>query len=322
VRDPLDPTVDTFSPLEAAAVAYAVKRNVVVVAAVGNGDQAPVAPWRYASYPAALPHVLGVSALTRNGGAPPFSNRDPIYNDIAAPGEDILSTFPRPLTAPYEACAEQGYSSCGPDEYRSAEGTSFAAPQVAAAAATLLGTRAGLRAEQVVALLERTAVDSRAASGCKPCPLGRDRFTGWGRLDVTQALQQLEGPLPARDQYEPNDDAGPRAVQLFGWSKRVEAALDFWDDQQDVYAIQLRKGQRMYAGLRGPPRTDVNLVLWKPGTLAVDDLSRQELRADQSARPGPREYLAFRAPSAGLYYLQVKIATAGSGPYVLNIVKA
>ena len=40
------------------------------MAAVGNADQAPDTPWRFASYPAALPHVLGVSALTRSGVKP------------------------------------------------------------------------------------------------------------------------------------------------------------------------------------------------------------------------------------------------------------
>ena len=49
--------------LEQEAVAYAVAKGALVVAAVGNGDQAPGTPWRFASYPAALPHVLGVSAL-------------------------------------------------------------------------------------------------------------------------------------------------------------------------------------------------------------------------------------------------------------------
>ena len=94
LRDPRNPGRDTYSQLEADAVAYAVSKGVLVVAAVGNSDQSPSQPWPYASWPAALPHVLGVSALSREGGSPGFSNRDPQFNDIAAPGEDILSTFP------------------------------------------------------------------------------------------------------------------------------------------------------------------------------------------------------------------------------------
>ena len=76
IRDPLDPDRDTYSRLEADAVAYAISNGVVVVAAVGNSDQAPTSPWKYASYPAALPHVLGVSAMNDTGGIPTFSNRD------------------------------------------------------------------------------------------------------------------------------------------------------------------------------------------------------------------------------------------------------
>ncbi|HSI98453.1 MAG TPA: S8 family serine peptidase, partial [Gaiellaceae bacterium] len=174
IRDPIDPDRDSFSRLEADAIAYAVSNGVVVVAAVGNGDQAPKSPWPFASYPAALPHVLGVSAITQTGSVPRFSNRDRIYNDIAAPGERILSIFPRPLTSRFPACSEQGYSSCGPEEYREAQGTSFAAPQVAAAAAVLLSLRPSLRPEQVTAILQRTAVDQTAATGCAACGVGRD----------------------------------------------------------------------------------------------------------------------------------------------------
>ena len=59
------------------------------------------------------------------------------------------------------------------------------------------------------------AVDANAATGCKACPPRRDRYTGWGRLDVAAALQGLDGPLPSRDRYEPNDEAAGRAVQIF-----------------------------------------------------------------------------------------------------------
>ena len=165
-RDPRDPDRDAFSPLEAQAIGWAHGRGVVVVAAVGNNTDTPPRPWPYASYPAALPHVLGVSALARDGSVPVFSNRDKIYNDIAAPGVGILSTFPRALTAETKECPEQGYSSCAPDDFRKGQGTSFAAPQVSAAAAVLLAVRPNLRPEQVTELLTRTAHDVNGATGC------------------------------------------------------------------------------------------------------------------------------------------------------------
>ena len=49
LRDPADPSRDTYSRLEADAVSYAVSKGVLVVAAVGNADQAPFQPWPYAS---------------------------------------------------------------------------------------------------------------------------------------------------------------------------------------------------------------------------------------------------------------------------------
>ena len=104
VRDPVHVNRDTYSALEASAVAYANAKGALLVAAVGNGDEAFSQPWPFASYPAALPHVLGVSALTRSGNVPDFSNRDAIYNDISAPGQGIFSTFPLALTALRATC--------------------------------------------------------------------------------------------------------------------------------------------------------------------------------------------------------------------------
>ena len=324
-RDPRDPDRDAYSPLEAAAVGYAHGKGVVVIAAVGNSDEVPPRPWPFASYPAALPHVLGVSALARDGSVPAFSNRDRIYNDISAPGQAILSTFPLGLTAAAKECPEQGYSSCavaGFEDFRKGEGTSFAAPQVSAAAAVLLAARPSLRPEQVTALLTRTARDVNAASGCRVCPLQRDALTGWGRLDVTAALRALSGPLPPRDRFEPNDDAGGRAFRLWGQASRIEATLDFWDDQNDVYAIRLRRGQPVYVRVRGPAGHDTNLILWRPGTKHVDDLASLGRVVRQSARPGPREWLSYTASKTGIYYVQVKLGARGAGRYKLVIVKA
>ncbi len=321
LRDPNDSSRDTFSRLEAEAIEYAVRNDVVVVAAVGNADQAPSQPWKYASWPASLPHVLGVSALARNGTSPTFSNRDEIYNDVAAPGQEILSTFPLALTSLRPSCVEQGYSSCGPGEYQTAEGTSFATPQVSAAAATLLATLPDLTSDQVVTVLERSAVDAAPASGCARCLPGRDALTGWGRLDVTAALAALALPLPPADRHEPNDDAGRHAYTLWGTKRVVEATLDFWDDQNDVYRLYLRRGQRLFAALAGTPGTDPALALWRPGTREIDDLARQDLRVRLSAAFGPNEHFGYRAPVAGWYSLHVKLGAPGTGPYRLSVVK-
>ena len=323
LRDPRSPDRDTYSALEAAAVRYAYTRGAVLVAAVGNGDQAPEAPWPWASYPAALPHVVGVSALDREGAVPAFSNRDPIYNDLAAPGQDLISTLPRAMTSARPACDEQGYSPCGPEEYRRPEGTSFAAPQVAGAAAVLLSIRPTLQPDQVATLLERSAVDVNASTGCRRCPLLRDSFSGWGRLDVAKAVGSLDGPLPPADRFESNDDAGALATPLRQRRADFQATLDYWDDPVDVYKTYLRRNQRLIVNLTGPRGFDTNLVLWKPGTRQVEGLSLAtlRLRAAQSARPGPNEKLNYRAPTPGWYFVQVKIGTPGAGAYRLAFSK-
>ncbi|HSC91218.1 MAG TPA: S8 family serine peptidase [Gaiellaceae bacterium] len=323
VRDPLNPSRDTYSPLEAAAVDYAVARGAVLVAAVGNADQAPERPWGFASYPSALPHVIGVSALGRDGSVPAFSDRDRIFNDLSAPGQEMLSTFPRALSR--SGCANAGYSDCGPEEFRRAEGTSFAAPQVTAAAALLLAVRPDLRADQVAYLLTRTAADVSPSTGCRECAAGRDALSGWGRLDVANAVSQAgTGKLPVPDRLETNDDAGIRARTLWGPSgRRVEATIDFWDDQSDVFRIRLKGSQRLFAALSGPAAA--KLSLWRPGTSTVDGLSLrvQRMRLVQSRPRAAQERLAYRVPPrrGGWYYLQVKLGAPGAGTYVLSYAK-
>ncbi len=322
IRDPLDPDRDTYSRLEADAIAYAVANGVVVVAAVGNSDQAPSSPWKFASYPAALPHVLGVSATTDTGAIPTFSNRDRVYNDIAAPGLRILSVLPRPLTARFPACSEQGYSSCGPDDYREAQGTSFAAPQVSAAASVLLSLRPTLRPEQVTRILQSTAIDLDAASGCAACATGRDAYSGWGRLDVAAAIASLSRRLPERDFYETNDDLRTRAYATYGSNRRLQATIDYWDDQDDVYAIQLDRGQPVYVGLTGADATvNLSLGFWLPKARTLDNVSDVRFRVRSSTKRGARQYLSYRPRTGGTFYVQVRISSPGATRYRLTIVK-
>ena len=319
LRDPLNPKRDTFSQAEANAIEYAYRRGAVLVAAIGNGDEAPSMPWPYGSYPAALPHVLGVSALTATGNVPTFSNRDLIYNDVAAPGQDIFSTLPRPLTAQRPTCVNQGYSDCGPDEFRHASGTSFAAPQVAAAAAVLLALRPTLTPDQVTTLLERTATDINTTTGCRQCPAERDALSGWGRLDVSRAIAALDGVLPPPDRLEPNDDAGTHASTLPRALRTLHATLDFWDDQIDVYRVKLKRGERVFLDLNGSKGMTINLLLWRPGTKRVGGLRGQEMRVAQSVRPGPSQHLSYRIRRGGAYFVEAKLITRSFGAYTLRV---
>jgi subtilisin family serine protease len=325
IRDPSDPELDSYSPPEEAAIEYAWSKGVLVVAAVGNGTQAPSTPWNFADYPAALPHVLGVAAIRENGSVPDYSNRDPQYVDIAAPGGPIFSTIPRGLIdQSISGCAGMPYSDCGPSEFRDGIGTSFAAPQVTAAAALLLGVDPSLQPDQVEWLLERTAIDGSPSTGCDACPVGRDSLTGWGDLDIAAALARLGGgnDLPTADRYEPNDDAGSAAHHLAG-PQTLEATLDYWDDPIDVYSIGLQRGQTLFARLgRGAP-AKTSLYLWRPGTTHVTGPARDVLanRAAEGSVVGGQERLAYAVPASGMYYIEVAAGSGSRSPerYTLSI---
>jgi subtilisin family serine protease len=324
VRDPLDPSLDTYSPLEQAAVEYAYSKGVVVVAAVGNGPQSPATPWNFAHYPSALPHVVGVSAVRQNGSVPDYSNRDAVYNDVAAPGDAMFSTIPQSLVdASRPGCADRPYSDCGPFEFREAIGTSFAAPQVSAAAALLLGADPALRPDQVSWLLERSADDATPATGCPSCSPGRDRFTGWGTLDVNAALVALTtAALPPADRYEPNDDAGPWAHALPPLPRTIEATLDYWDDNIDVYRVHLDKGRRLFARATPAAVGAVRMELWAPGTMRVEGLDAQEPRLARSKLAGGQVRLAYRARKTGTYYLELKLVRKNTVPVAYKLALA
>ncbi len=323
LRDPVRTARDTFSEEEADAVAYARSKGVVVVAAVGNGDAAPRMPWPFASYPSALPHVIGVSAMAESGAIPSFSNQDAVFNDLAAPGQGLLSTFPRKLSNNPACTDPAGYSSCASEDFKDGNGTSFAAAIVTATATLMLAVRPDLTPDQVATLIERTATDVTPLTGCSKCRAGRDSRSGWGAVDVTAALEALSEKLPPRDRYETNDDAGAQARKLWGRSIRAEATLDFWDDQIDVYQVYLAQGEQVTATLRGPVGTQTNLILWRPGTEHVEGLSTeiQARRLAVAATPGPNERLTRRVEATGWHYIEVKIGADGSGRYTLRLDK-
>ena len=319
LRDPQDPLFTGYSKVEQQAVDDAVANGVLVVAAVGNNKYAPVKPWRFASYPAALPHVLGVGSYGRSGDVSTFSNQDPVFVDLVAPGEDMFSLFPRVLTLKNTNCDEQGYSSCGPKEYRHAAGTSFSAPQVSAAAATLFSLDLSLTPDQVSWLLERAATSATPDNGCLDCPSGRNAMTGWGKLNIAAAVRALRAAdVPVADRFEPNDDV-VIGKAIHGRKAHFRATVDYWDDSNDVYRIKLRRGQRLKVVARPSAGLALSVVLWKP---ALESLTaaRASFRARRSANgSGVVDRVKFRAPKTGWYSLQVSTTRPEFGSYSLRI---
>ena len=146
------------------AINYAYRKGALLVAAAGNDDRAVY-------YPAASENVVAVVATDANDQRMSFSNHGPEV-DIAAPGENIISTWPFL------------------DLYYYKRGTSMAAPHVSGAAALLWTWRPDYNNVQLEQRLEATAEDVNSAS----YP-GWDAYIGRGRLNMARALSGLpQGP--------------------------------------------------------------------------------------------------------------------------------
>jgi len=138
-----------------AAVDYAVKKGVVVVAAAGNdGGQT-------CSYPAAYASVICVVATDTYNKLASFSN---IGGELAAPGVYNYSTYPGNL-------------------YKYMSGTSMSTPHVAGSVAVVMSLCKDCTSTQVKDILHNTAVDLGVT--------GKDSIFGYGLVDLVAAVTSL-----------------------------------------------------------------------------------------------------------------------------------
>jgi type VII secretion-associated serine protease mycosin len=147
------------------AIAYAQKKNVLVVAAMGNdGNNKP-------NFPAQYKGVMAVGATDAKDNLAEFSNTGN-WISVTAPGVDILSTMPTYRVTSNEDGTSQGYAK--------EDGTSMATPLVAGLAALVRSRWPELSAEQVRQTIEATATDLG--------PKGVDTRFGHGRINARRAL--------------------------------------------------------------------------------------------------------------------------------------
>lgn len=133
------------------AIQYAWDRGAVIVAAAGNaGSSLP-------SYPANYPNVIAVGSTNEREEKSAFSNYGR-WVDVAAPGENILSTYPGSY-------------------YAYLSGTSMAAPHVAGIAALLASQ--GKTNVQIQRAIKNTS---------DPIP-GTGAYWLYGRVNAAKAVQ-------------------------------------------------------------------------------------------------------------------------------------
>jgi stage II sporulation protein D len=304
---------DEYSRAEQEAIDYAYSKGAVIVAAVGNSEN----PYPYASYPAALPHVLGVSAVDSNLHTPRFSNRDAIFNDLAAPGVGILTTVPRDTTPTGLSQNAPPGDVVGPDG--TVEGTSFAAPHVSAAAVLLMEQYPRLTNDQVMEVLEHSARDLVPHLGSPATTVGHDPLTGYGLLDISAALVTASDPPAPDSAGEPNDKPYEE-TPLRGFEGSIQATVDRGDDPDDVYALRAHKGDRVRVDISPYPSTYgtglVDGVAWVPGTMNVSRFRPPSKIAASTIGTGPVEHLDFVASRSGTWPIEV-IARKGWTSYRL-----
>ncbi len=158
-------SVGAFSPELLRAVNYASRHGVTCVAAAGNDGLETMV------YPAGLGDAIGVASTSPRDYLSDFSNYGDDLVTVAAPGEDIITTYPG-------------------GGWAMVSGTSFSAPWVSGAIALFVDKN---HADQQPSRTNYfLSVDALAHS--LPVHGPGHASSGHGRLDVKQALDELEKP--------------------------------------------------------------------------------------------------------------------------------
>jgi subtilisin family serine protease len=132
----------TFSQVFEQAAVRALAAGTLIIAAAGNESRRPqqISP---VGHPANCPSIMAVGAIDRNFQIASFScgglNPQGGQVDIAGPGVDVRSSWPRPML------------------YNTISGTSMATPHVAGIAALWAQSNASFRARALMSILTQSA---------------------------------------------------------------------------------------------------------------------------------------------------------------------
>jgi hypothetical protein len=202
-------------------------RGLLAVAAAGN-EGIPVCGPSYSVFPAASPTVLAVGATTVGSEPAKFSNFGSCV-DIFAPGESVVAA-----------------DNATTRRRRSENGTSFAAPLVAGAAAVIWGRDPTLTPDDVAAELL-----SQASNGIPTQRPGNpDRLL---RVDAFRYLRGEQSGLPPHSAGSPQNCGFPDGPDIPGFARHASC----WAKARSVTVAA------SFDARKGVSRAEMAVILWR-----------------------------------------------------------
>lgn len=193
-----------YSPLEDEAITEANDAGIVSVAAAGNdATNLNLTP----SYPVCNDNVIGVGAVDELDITTSFSNYGSSCVDVAAPGENIYSTY-------YTNDSLHGFT----EDYGYLSGTSMATPIVSGLASLLWSADSALTAAEVTSTIIETVdpiVDAELGSGRVNAATAIDFVTSQGPDAVTISAYTNAHQTIALTPDERSSDSTP----YFTWTE-------------------------------------------------------------------------------------------------------
>ena len=269
------------------AINSARSRGTVVVVAAGNSN-ANAANFS----PASCTGVITVAATDRTGAKAYYSNFGANVA-VAAPGGDMRASAANGILS----TLNNGANAPGSDTYAYYQGTSMAAPHVAAVVALMLAKNSTLTPDQVATALKGS---TRPFPGtCSQC--------GTGIVDASAAVDAAGGtlppPPPPGSEVEPNNSTG--TAQVTATPITINGTMASSSDT-DYFKVSVGAGKTLTATLTPNSTSDYDLYIYNASGKQLASSIKGTGQIDSAS-------VTNTASVAASYYVRVRFYSGGTG---------